>query len=515
VQYPGCGGASACPTGTCPAGEYVVGFDGNCGVICAVGVPGPPGPGTTVTCDSTKVVNLYVDPAGSDITGDGSFALPYKTIQHAIDNDVPSVIDGKYIINLKSPGTYVGTVILQDRLYFGDIGPDLSVCAAPTPPCSLVEILGSTEFTTDYILSPTAADSVSGGVAEITLIGSRLTLIGVTIQKSGYGIAVLSNSSLTLGAVYFLNNYTGLEIFNSNVYAADQNLYVNDCNDALCSNIAFNNGTIGGNPFTANFGIITGGQGVFTDVFCEGDSPAIDPGIYGIFLDGGGGFGRAISTAVSRIEIAGQIDMTLKAGKVGLHTEGNSETIEANIDIHGAGSGTGGIGLLLGSGSRANGIFNVDNIGTGVAATSSSQFTIPAMTSVGTSVITAIDGNIITADFVELGLSYTVYVDTPNYSLGPNVAFDPRLGTIHKITMTQNTTFSYLGINPAQADGTKLNLLICQDNVGGHTFTEWGGPVFKGLGVVGATANKCNSQSFVFFTSTGSWYATASMLTDM
>lgn len=69
---------------------------------------------------------IYVDTAGSDITGDGSRENPYRTVQHSIDiaeaNDIIIINRGKYVENLVLNGK---DIILTSQFYFSHDTKDI------------------------------------------------------------------------------------------------------------------------------------------------------------------------------------------------------------------------------------------------------------------------------------------------------------------------------------------------------------------------------------------------------
>ncbi|MDE2511865.1 MAG: hypothetical protein KGL74_12145, partial [Elusimicrobia bacterium] len=83
------------------------------------------------------------------------------------------------------------------------------------------------------------------------------------------------------------------------------------------------------------------------------------------------------------------------------------------------------------------------------------------------------------------GLNAVAFSATPT--------FDASLGNTQKITLTGNVTLSTLSNATA---GQTIAFIICQDVVGGRTFT-W--PVtVKGATVIGGTLSTCSAQSFIY-----------------
>ena len=116
-----------------------------------------------------------MDTTGSDSTGDGSVASPFRTIQFAIEHNNTSSGD----IILVGPGTYTENINFR--------GKDITVG-------SLTLTTGDKSYVSETIIdggSPSNSDSAS----VVTFIGgetSSAKLVGFTIQN-GSGIKVGNN----------------------------------------------------------------------------------------------------------------------------------------------------------------------------------------------------------------------------------------------------------------------------------------------------------------------------------
>jgi hypothetical protein len=77
-------------------------------------------------------------------------------------------------------------------------------------------------------------------------------------------------------------------------------------------------------------------------------------------------------------------------------------------------------------------------------------------------------------------------------------------GWIQNLTLTANVTSSTL---TGGTDGQHLVLELCQDATGARTFVPPAN--VKGFTTIGATANTCTVQDFVFDSTKANWYATA------
>jgi hypothetical protein len=94
-----------------------------------------------------------------------------------------------------------------------------------------------------------------------------------------------------------------------------------------------------------------------------------------------------------------------------------------------------------------------------------------------------------------------------NVSFSATPTFDAGTASTFKITLTSNVTSSTLANASA---GQNLSFIICQDAVGGHSFS-WPSNMKGGM-TIGTTASKCSAQNYVFDGSNA--YATANGVAD-
>lgn len=128
-------------------------------------------------------VDYYVDPTGSDITGTGSSANPWATIQHAVNNASIAPIDTIFVAG----GTYNESITI-------DRGVVLSGAAGAQP------ILQGNPS------SPTVI--ISGGVTSVTLQGLAIdnsTTHGVLVESGG-GLTIQYSDILTAAPAYGIWN---------------------------------------------------------------------------------------------------------------------------------------------------------------------------------------------------------------------------------------------------------------------------------------------------------------------
>lgn len=189
----------------------------------------------------TENATVYVATTGSDLTGDGTSAAPYETIQKAIDS-LPkwldgymatiSIADGTYEERVKIDGFQGGIVVV------GSVGRTVTVRGIEVESSSLVRInvnitysstLGGTplslrygsnvQFGTDITINGSSA-AVSGIMVET---GSKLSavvdLFGFMMRTEisnckNFAIYATAGSTVSLGEIVGSGNGTGL-------YAAD------------------------------------------------------------------------------------------------------------------------------------------------------------------------------------------------------------------------------------------------------------------------------------------------------
>ena len=137
---------------------------------------------------------VNVDTTGSDSTGDGSVASPFRTIQFAIEHNNTSSGD----IILVGPGTYTENINFR--------GKDITVG-------SLTLTTGDKSYVSETIIdggSPSNADSAS----VVTFIGgetSSAKLVGFTIQN---GSGTLVSDKRLGGGIYTLQSSPSLKHLN-------------------------------------------------------------------------------------------------------------------------------------------------------------------------------------------------------------------------------------------------------------------------------------------------------------
>jgi hypothetical protein len=151
-----------------------------------------PAGGGGITCTIAGVTDWYVDPAGNDTTGDGTIGLPWLTPQHAVDQ-LPGLVCGRYIIHLKSAGTYTGGVTINGRVFAGGSGGGANQSGTVQwpindgnypPAYSWVEILGDDTDTAPSTYIITAINSSSDVVS---IAGGNLILRGLTVKGNNSG----------------------------------------------------------------------------------------------------------------------------------------------------------------------------------------------------------------------------------------------------------------------------------------------------------------------------------------
>jgi len=327
---------------TCPPGpEGPTGPEGPGGPTGPTGPPGPPG--GALTCDPNKLVTLYVDPAGNDTTGDGTFANPWLTIQHAWDVGIPYVVDGTYIIQLKSPGTYpypVGVATYLDDKLFSNTGYDYTNCTFVS--CSLVKIIGDVAASETYILD--GHSCCSGDIGAINVTGVPITIEGLAIANAKYALATWTGAKVSLGAVSFIDDQVGIQLNDDSGVYLEQSIYVNDCIDTFsdCDTIRFYN-TVDPLPTGVHFSdyAIQINGGTFNDL-CA--SYLYDNGVRTAIYDAGlGGAPFAIGilaqgTSTVKSSNTIYIDGAVGLGSVGISNSGSFLALN-NVIVDGAWNG--------------------------------------------------------------------------------------------------------------------------------------------------------------------------------
>lgn len=186
----------------------------------------------------TQNVTVYVNGStGSDLTGDGTSALPFATIQKAIDA-LPKWLDG-YMASISiAAGTYEERIELNGFqggiVVIGDVGKAVTVRGIQVTTSSLVRInvnitrssswggtplnvrLGScVQFGNDIVIN--AASSSSGIMVESgSSLSALVDIFGymtkTTVNSSGYfAIYATGGSKVALGEIAGTGNSTGLQ----------------------------------------------------------------------------------------------------------------------------------------------------------------------------------------------------------------------------------------------------------------------------------------------------------------
>jgi len=178
---------------------------------------------------------IYVTPTGSDFTGDGSVAYPYKTVQKAIDmsteGDMTLVADGTYneSINYSGKGITVGSYFMVDQ-------------------------------DTSHI-SATTISAVSGRVVYID--DHDAVLKGLTItngsDSNGSGVYVTSSPLIT-DCVITANSYTGSSQYGGGIYIGNSSSpEITNCtisNNLVISTSSYND-SFGGGVYCGSSSTVT------------------------------------------------------------------------------------------------------------------------------------------------------------------------------------------------------------------------------------------------------------------
>lgn len=154
----------------------------------------------------TQDVTVYVDgAAGSDATGDGSSALPFATIQKAVDA-LPKWLDGYTATIDIAEGTYEGRVVLKGFqggiLELGVAGKAVTVRGIQIVSCSTVKI---------NVANIVRAENVVGTLLAVrndsdVLIGGRFSINGMAAAISGIVAENNSRISVADSALVIVHN---------------------------------------------------------------------------------------------------------------------------------------------------------------------------------------------------------------------------------------------------------------------------------------------------------------------
>ena len=143
----------------------------------------------------TEDVVVYVSPTGNDMTGDGTSAKPYATIQAAVDS-LPKVLDGHMATISIAAGTYPGRVIMSGFqggiVELGVAGRTVTVNGVQISCCAVVRINVSITRSDSYV--GTLLIVRNGSHAQIgsaiTINGANAGISGVTVESGSTLIAI-------------------------------------------------------------------------------------------------------------------------------------------------------------------------------------------------------------------------------------------------------------------------------------------------------------------------------------
>ena len=143
----------------------------------------------------TEDVTVYVSTSGSDVTGDGTSAMPYATIQKAV-NALPKWLDGHTATIDIADGTYEGRVVLEGFqggvVELGVAGRAVTVRGIQVISCATVRI---------NVAEIVRSESVVGTLLAIrgrsdVVIGGRFVVDGMAAAISG--IVAEANSTVSV-----------------------------------------------------------------------------------------------------------------------------------------------------------------------------------------------------------------------------------------------------------------------------------------------------------------------------
>lgn len=490
--------------------------------------------------DPFTETDFYVDPAGSDSTGNGSIGNPWQHIQFAI-NQIPGIVCQLYVIHLKSAGTYPATdpvqsslgIHLDGRIFSGGgVGGYNSTAPALLSwpwESAWVEIVGNTAAPDTFIISPPGGGTgACTGTSLISVSNANLVIRGVSIRNGGIGL-IATGSNLELPGDTFQNNCAHW-IFsdNTNVLFQSENGVADTVNQA---GVYYDEIRDVG-PYSGNlaFQLLTGAM--LTDLPADGGTGGHTPP-YGIHITGSGSVAaglRAIVQDGSKIQMPDSQmffdTAALSAGQIyGLNAIDHSQVVLDTYKNNGNSALTNnlgsGVGLSQNStmdtvGSGAGRGFVISNLLVGVNFDGTSRFN--AVTSAGYTLTNV--ANPYSQTFYNLQseqqsasmfLAAGGLFNTLIYSATPAISLQN--GSTVRITLTGNAA-------PTIANGflgETVIFHICQDGAGGHTWT-WPAE-FHGAGTVGNTASTCSVQSFYVDAVTGggdpTLYALGPMVTGM
>lgn len=453
--------------------------------------------GGSLTCDPNTTVDIYVDTAGSDVTGDGTLGNPYETIQHAIDVGVPIFVGAKYVIHLVSAGSYAGFTYASRADCAGGIS-----CTAVPPDMPFptgLEVIGSTDGVASdtWIITST-----------ITVDGLKMYLQGMMVQVGTFGIIAKNHALLSMAAVHSYNNNLGiLGAFFSTLHIQNGVYVNNDFYSVLATADDFNANTDGYEVTE---------DSVITDSCPDGNNVGLGTTLACETLGTTGKFGLACIEG-KKSQLYMRDDVTIDyTGSSASQGKGfqllDSHAALAIITYLGNGDANSGTGLYLygsriSGGALGGGNYLISNPNIGMRAELGSEVT-DGLTISGafTSDTLGVAGNQKTAT-TSIGANGE---QSFTYVFNANMTFNAQLAQTHKLTLTGDVTSS--GVTNAAA-GMTITMELCQDGGGAHAFA-WPAN-FKGADTIGVTASKCNVQRFIYDGVATTWYAAAPMQKDM
>lgn len=290
------------------------------------------------TCSITQVTTWWIDTTGNDSTGTGTNGNPWLTAQHAVDQ-IPGLVCGRYIIRMKTAGTYTGSVVLDGRVFAGGNAGgtnDSSLVEWPisdgnNPPAySWVEILGD-----DTDTAPSTFIILVGG-GEVAVADGNLILRALQVKGDGTGFGVhAAHAFVGLSGVLLDSNGTGILATEGSTIHVDNYDFVDP---AFGANVLITN--------SLNYGFLISDDSLLTDYRSDGNN-----GSTNTILEVGGPVGTACGLAqFSRVWFRGTINCetgsATAAGLIATHSRMSIATMTNDGQSLG-GVGTGGTGLRL------------------------------------------------------------------------------------------------------------------------------------------------------------------------
>ena len=492
--------------------------------------------GGAVCTNLSQVTDLYVDTTGNDSTGTGTIGNPWLTIPHAIDAGVPGIVCGRYIIHLKTAGTYVGRVNLAGRVFAGggqtgrgnaywpysDSDPPSGI-TDNTWPYSWVEIVGSTATTGTFFIQPNAgATGTCDGDSVISMSHSNLTLRGVTVRYGGFGVLADNESLLNLAGVAFTASCTDILVNHDSRLHFDGSGTVNDDHQHY---ITMTNGTVSAVPVNMNDGIVLSDGSFMDDNPSTNDQqPLLGGGAAISFTDNNGAAAALHALNVeagSYFNLLAEFDVTVNpANSEGacVWMDNAHGTIDGGLFCTGVNSTNTNAVFLKSSvlSMEGNGgIWSLTNWFNGFRLEQGSEISptdgFLSLTNVTHTFNSRGGGSASPPTIVRSRDIFTgvgSVIQTVAFSATP--VFNPSNGGIMKITLTGDVTSSTFTSGSGQ-DGQEVVFFVCQDSGGGHAFAFPAN--VHGAGTIDPTASKCNVQQLFYEASSNSYFALAPMVT--